>query len=102
MRGRTSMEIRKRILRLRDSVPCGWADLLAPYGYEAVSDFLSTCGVDGGVAALAAILQCPEDEVREVAAALREQFANQLPDLAPVDRPLGALFDEDEEERDDE
>ena len=80
------------------SVPGDWSARLEPYGYETVAQLLGTCEVDGGVLALAEVLQVSEDEVLEVAAALRYRFVGQLSGLAPVTRPLGALLDEEDDD----
>ena len=83
---------RRRLLADSKAVPAAWSLALAYYGYETVGELLSTCTVDGGVAAIAHVVGCTAGEVRKVEAALREDLGSELIETTPVDRPLGAVL----------
>ena len=79
-------------------VPRQWLEPLAEYGYENAEQFLSTCNVEGGRTGIAGVVKATEKEVRLVEESLRSSLGGDLSNLAPVDKPLGAILRNGERE----
>lgn len=77
--------------------PDEWARALKTFGYETVEEFVSACQLDGGRESLADVLECSVEEVQDMEGRLAVETGLDVDGLKPVDYPLGALPEGEEE-----